>query len=130
MDCADDQARVILRYVRQAMNGDGAVGIIETVIGAPNQGEPAAFSDLNLLVATGGRVRGRDDWRVLLTDTGFDLVGVNLPQRGSAPSKDVQRPASSCRTALRSLSGKHPERPRPNAHPASPEQNHRNTVRS
>ena len=61
MDCADDQARVILRYVRQAMNGDGAVGIIETVIGAPNQGA-TAFSDLNLLVATGGRVRGRDDW--------------------------------------------------------------------
>jgi O-methyltransferase domain len=79
MDCADDQARVILRHVRQAMDGNGAVLIIETVIGAPNQGEPAAFSDPNLLVATGGRVRGPDDWRVLLTDTGFDLVDVNLP---------------------------------------------------
>ena len=59
MDCPDDQALVILRHIRQAMNGDGAVLVIETVTGAPNEGELAAFSDLNMLVATGGRVRAR-----------------------------------------------------------------------
>ena len=76
MDCPDDQALVILRHIRQAMNGDGAVLVIETVTGAPNEGELAAFSDLNMLVATGGRVRARDHWDALLTDTGFDLVEV------------------------------------------------------
>jgi tRNA A58 N-methylase Trm61 len=76
MDCPDDQARSILRHVRQAMNGDGAVLVIESVIDAPNKGESAAFSDLNMLVTTGGRLRARDDWDALLTDTGFDLVEV------------------------------------------------------
>lgn len=76
MDCADDEARVILRHVRQAMNDAGAVLVIESMIGAPNEGERAAFSDLNMLVATGGRLRGRDDWMAMLTDTGFDLVDV------------------------------------------------------
>jgi hypothetical protein len=76
MDCADDDARVILRHVRQAMGDAGVVLVIESMIGAPNEGEPAAFSDLNMLVATGGRLRGRDDWRAMLTDTGFDLVDV------------------------------------------------------
>jgi hypothetical protein len=76
MDCADDEARLILRHVRQAMNEAGAVLVIETMIGTPNQGQPAAFSDLNMLVATGGRLRGRDDWNAMLTDTGFELVDV------------------------------------------------------
>jgi hypothetical protein len=76
MDCADDQARVILRHVRQAVNDGGTVLVIESMIGAPNEGEPAAFSDLNMLVATGGRLRARDDWHAMLTDTGFDLVNV------------------------------------------------------
>jgi hypothetical protein len=76
MDCGDDEARVILRHVRQAVNDTGAVLVIESMTGVPNEGEPAAFSDLNMLVATGGRLRGRDDWRAMLTDTGFDVVDV------------------------------------------------------
>jgi hypothetical protein len=76
MDCPDDTAAVILRNVRAAMDRDGTVLVIEAMIAAPNQGQPAAFSDLNMLVATGGRIRGRDDWRVLLSAAGFDLVDV------------------------------------------------------
>jgi hypothetical protein len=74
MDCPDDQAAVILRNVRKAMNASGTVLVIESVIGAPNEGQPAAFSDLNMLVATGGRIRGGDDWRGLLAVAGLQLV--------------------------------------------------------
>ena len=75
-DCSDDQAQIILRHVRQAVGDAGVVLVIESMIGAPNEGEPAAFSDLNMLVSTGGRMRARDDWSPILTDTGFDLVDV------------------------------------------------------
>jgi hypothetical protein len=61
--------------VRRA-DDTGAVLVIESMTGAPNEGEPAAFSDLDMRVATGRRLRGREDWCAMLTDTGSDLVDV------------------------------------------------------
>ena len=77
MDGPDDQALVILRHIRQAMNGDGAVLIIETVTGAPNEGELSSVSRTSTCWwRQVDAESARDHWDALLTDTGFDLVEV------------------------------------------------------
>ena len=74
MDCTDDECVEILRRVAAALAPGGAVLLLEGLIGAPNQGQASAFSDLNMLVATGGRERRLAQWQDILADSGFRLV--------------------------------------------------------
>ena len=73
-DWEDEQATAILRSCRAAMPADGALLVVERVVGAPNEGPDAKFSDLNMLVAPGGRERTLEEFRTLFGDAGFELV--------------------------------------------------------
>jgi hypothetical protein len=75
-DWEDRQATTILRVVRAAM-GDGAVVlVIERELAGPNEGAEGKLSDLNMLVAPGGRERSRDEYAALFEDAGLELAGV------------------------------------------------------
>ena len=73
MDHSDETCAAILRRVRTAMGPDGTLLVIEGMIGPPNEGQRAAFSDLMMLVGTGGRERREDEWKAILAAGGFDL---------------------------------------------------------
>jgi hypothetical protein len=73
-DWEDPAAAAILRSCRAAMPADGAVLVVERVVGLANQGRDVAFSDLNMLVAAGGRERTLEEFRTLFEDAGFELV--------------------------------------------------------
>ena len=71
-DWEDEQAIAILRSVRRS---GGTVLVIERLLGPPNEGPEAKFSDLNMLVAPGGRERTRDEYGALFEAAGYRLVG-------------------------------------------------------
>jgi hypothetical protein len=75
-DWEDDEAVAILRVCRRAIGSDGALLLVERVVGPPNEGAPAKFSDLNMLVGPGGRERTSDEFGQLLAAAGFQLVRV------------------------------------------------------
>ncbi|MDM0078219.1 methyltransferase [Variovorax sp. J2P1-59] len=66
----------ILATVRKAMAADGCVLLVERVIAPPNEGRDAKFSDLNMLVAPGGRERTREEFEALLGPAGLRVAAV------------------------------------------------------
>ena len=72
-DWDDEESIQILQVVRHAMQPDGFVLLIERVIAPPNEGRDGKFSDLNMLVAPGGRERTRDEFAALLEGSGLRL---------------------------------------------------------
>lgn len=72
-DWPDEDALRILQAVRRAAPGDAALLLIERVIGPPNTGPDSGFSDLNMLVAAGGRERTGEGYADLLQASGFRL---------------------------------------------------------
>lgn len=75
-DWEDEEAIRILRTVRAAIRTDGLLLLIEHVIGPPNEGREAKFSDLNMLVSPGGRERTQEEFATLLAAADFNLVRV------------------------------------------------------
>jgi hypothetical protein len=75
-DWDDHDASAILRACRQAIRDDAALLVIERDLGPANAGAEAKFSDLNMLVAPGGRERTRDEYEALLNGAGFRLAAV------------------------------------------------------
>lgn len=75
-DWDDKPATTILRACREAMAADGRVLVVERLIAPANEGPDAKFSDLNMLVAPGGRERNREEFAALLHAAGFRLTGV------------------------------------------------------
>jgi hypothetical protein len=73
-DWDDPEAAAILRTVRAAMRDDAVLLLIERELAPPNEGAEAKLSDLNMLVAPGGRERTRAEYAALLAATGFELV--------------------------------------------------------
>lgn len=71
-DWEDEEAVAILRVVRQT---DGVVLLVERDLGAPNENPAAKFSDLNMLVAPGGRERTLDEYAALFESAGYQLAG-------------------------------------------------------
>jgi hypothetical protein len=63
MDSTDEEGAAILQNVRTAMGALGTLLVIEGVIGAPNEGQRDAFSDLMMLVGTGGGNVGETNGR-------------------------------------------------------------------
>lgn len=72
-DWYDDDAERILRTCRRAMKEEAVLLVIERVVGPANEGIDGKFSDLNMLVAAGGRERTAEEWQSLLAASGFDL---------------------------------------------------------
>ena len=72
-DWEDDDATRILRTVR---HHGATILLIERVIGPPNDGAEAKFSDLNMLVAPGGKERTREEFAALFDAAGYRLLEV------------------------------------------------------
>ncbi|MGI5169208.1 methyltransferase [Spirillospora sp. CA-253888] len=80
-DWDDERTAAILRSCRAAMRPDARLLLVETllppVVTAEHRG--TAMSDLNMLVATGGRERTEAEFRALLAAAGFATVSVSDP---------------------------------------------------
>jgi hypothetical protein len=97
-DWADAESTAILTSCRRALRSDGAVLVVERLIGAPNESPEAAFSDLNMLLVPGGRERTLDEFGALFADAGLELVGATPSESGfhviegaAAPSREDGR---------------------------------------
>ena len=75
-DWPDDDAARILEVVRRAMPSHGTLVVVERVLESPNYGPMAKFSDLNMLVATGGRERTQAEYAELYERAGLELTRV------------------------------------------------------
>ncbi|MET0674496.1 MAG: methyltransferase [Bradyrhizobium sp.] len=75
-DWEDDEAINILTVCRRAMQGSAKLLLVERSVAPPNQMPAAKFSDLNMLVAPGGRERSREEFARLLAMAGFELARV------------------------------------------------------
>jgi hypothetical protein len=75
-DWPDDRCVDILRSCRRAVRPDGAVLVVETLLGRPGFEVHAAFSDLNMLVMPGGRERTEEQYAALFAASGLKLTRV------------------------------------------------------
>jgi O-methyltransferase domain len=73
-DWEDEEALAILRRCREAVSADAVLILLERDLGAPNAAFAAKLSDLNMLVAPGGRERSIDEYAALFEGSGFRLV--------------------------------------------------------
>ena len=82
-DWEDPEATAILRTCRAAMDGTSTLLLIERIVGPPNEDPSTAFTDLNMLVAAGGRERTLDEFDRLLAGAGLHLEGATPTRIGS-----------------------------------------------
>lgn len=75
-DWADDESVAILRACAAALRPGGSVLLVEIVLDRPGYEREAAFSDLNMLVAPGGRERTEAEYAELLAAAGLRLTRV------------------------------------------------------
>jgi hypothetical protein len=73
-DWDDERATAILRTCRRDMPDTATLLLVERLLGAPNEGPDAAFSDLNMLVGPGGEERTEEEYAALLRGAGFALA--------------------------------------------------------
>lgn len=72
-DWPDPESIAILGACHRAMAGSGKLLLVEQLLDDGPDPSRTAFSDLNMLVAPGGQERTTDEYRALLTHTGFRL---------------------------------------------------------
>jgi hypothetical protein len=72
-DWDDEQALIILKNCRQAMDNQGRLLLVEIVIPTGNQPSLGKFLDLEMLIMAGGRERTEHEYRALLAAAGFTL---------------------------------------------------------
>jgi hypothetical protein len=70
-DWEDAEALTILRNCRRAMNEEALLLLVERNLGEANQSPAVKFSDINMLVAPGGRERTEEEYDALLSESGF-----------------------------------------------------------
>jgi hypothetical protein len=75
-DWDDERSLTILKNIRRAMNQDGRLLLIETVIPQGNEPSPAKLGDLHMLVMTGGRERTEAEYATLFEASGFRLTRI------------------------------------------------------
>lgn len=75
-DWDDEQAVAILRNCRRSIAENGRMLIVEQVIPEGNEPTYAKLVDLIMLTLVGGKERNQAEWRSLLADGGFELVGI------------------------------------------------------
>lgn len=73
-DWADDEAVTILRSVRRAMPADGRLLVLEQLLDQAPDPVRTAFTDLNMLVMTGGLERTTAEYAALLAAAGLRLT--------------------------------------------------------
>jgi hypothetical protein len=81
-DWEDEDAIAILRVVRRSVDEHALLLVLEQLVGVPNEDPPAKFSDLNMLVAPGGRERTEEEFDALLSVAGFRLEGITQSAAG------------------------------------------------
>jgi hypothetical protein len=80
-DWADAESIEILRTCRKSMPDHGRLLLVEQLLDESPDPVRTAFSDLNMLVMTGGRERTTDEYRALLDAADLDLVST-IPTAG------------------------------------------------
>jgi hypothetical protein len=75
-DWPDDDAVRLLRSCRSAMRDDAVLLLVERLLGEGPDPRGTAFSDLNMLVAPGGRERDRSEYAGLLDAAGLEFARV------------------------------------------------------
>jgi ubiquinone/menaquinone biosynthesis C-methylase UbiE len=75
-DWDDEKSVAILRNIHRAMNEQGRLLLVETVVPEGNQPHLSKFLDLNMLVMTGGRERTEAEFSSLFAAAGFKLARV------------------------------------------------------
>jgi hypothetical protein len=88
-DWLDEEALAILRRCREGIPDAGTLLVIERVLGPPNEDLPTKLSDLNMLVAAGGRERSLDEFESLFAAAGFRLVGATPTASGLSVIESV-----------------------------------------
>jgi hypothetical protein len=94
-DWLDPEATAILATCARAMGPGALLLIVERVVAPPNEGADGKLSDLNMLVAAGGRERTPDEWEALLAAAGLQLGRIVPTRSGFAVIEAA--PASSGR---------------------------------
>ncbi|HEV2577799.1 MAG TPA: methyltransferase [Acidobacteriaceae bacterium] len=72
-DWDDEQSRAILANCRQAVPSNGALLLVELLVGAANIPSLGKFLDIAMLSLTGGRERTEPEYATLLSSAGFRL---------------------------------------------------------
>ena len=72
-DWNNERAILILKNIHAAMNGDGKVLLVETVVPEGNDPHWSKLIDLEMLTATGGLERTEEEYRELFANAGFRL---------------------------------------------------------
>ena len=80
-DWEDEHATKILRNCRSAMKPTGKLLVVDRVIGPPNVPDSRKFFDIAMLLMPGGRERTEQEWKALLTASGYRLTRI-LPTPG------------------------------------------------
>ncbi len=75
-DWDDERSVAILKNIHTAMNGEGKVLIVETVVPEGNEPHYSKLLDLEMLVSPGGAERTAAEYRELLSRAGFELTRI------------------------------------------------------
>jgi len=75
-DWDDEKATAILKNIHRAMKEKGELLLIEMVVPEGDQPDLSKFTDLNMMVMTGGRERTEAEFNSLLAASGFELTRV------------------------------------------------------
>lgn len=73
MSFDEEARRAVLRKVRTVCGEATRLLVLESVVGPPNEDQRAKFSDLNMMVVTGGAEHTREEWASLFAVGGFRL---------------------------------------------------------
>ena len=82
-DWDDERARAVLARVREVIDGDGRLLLVQHVLTEAERPSRSAFIDIALLVLTGGRERTLEEYRALLASAGFTLTGTQATRSGA-----------------------------------------------
>jgi hypothetical protein len=74
----------ILERCRKTMAAGATLLVVERELGPPNAYPDGKLSDLNMLVATGGRERTPEEYARLFSATGFQFTGITSSDSGVA----------------------------------------------
>jgi hypothetical protein len=75
-DWTDEQAVTILRNSKESLEPGGRLHIVEMVVPDGDDWHPSKWSDVGMMVLTGGRERTRDEFDALLSAAGYTLASV------------------------------------------------------
>ena len=82
-DWYDAEAAAILKTIRIAAQPGSVLLVIEQILAGPNEGAPAKFSDINMMVAAGGQERTHEEWEKLFSRAGWRLDEVRPAGRSN-----------------------------------------------